>query len=517
MTDQHHSTKDPRCRWAVFYLLSGLMESLAPLGVGLKLVPPRFWLAMAVYLTGLITQTNVTVTAIATTVGLVSHDGLSRLLAGLGWTLSHGACLAVRLVQALGGEGYLVLDDVLIPKPFARVIALCGWDYDHSLKRHVFGQRLVFVVWSNGSLVLPLLFAFWQKGPEPARLLPACRARGAGRQRGQARPRRRRRRRVGRPRKRGRPITDHSAQGRRRRALKRARLTAQKRRRVRLPNGVHYRTKNELARALVWTVVRHGLPAAPAAQAGLPTAAQAGLPTAAQAGLRGRFILFDNWYFSRQNIALFQRLELHWVTRVKGNAKVWLDGRCLTVQQVAALVTKANYHYYRALGVRWRSFEVYWEGRRLKLTVIKDDRGPEGGRTKYLLTDDRSLTNQQHVRWYRKRWVIEVFFRDAKQEVGLAGGEARTPPAVISHVVLVCVAYTFLQLLKPVAAARRPSVRASKDARAPLVMVVTLEGHRQVARPDSTGQFHVLSLDHLWHPVRTRLPGLPCHKKPVFP
>lgn len=473
MTDQHHSTKDPRCRWAVFYLLSGVMESLAPLGAGLKLVPPRFGLAMAVYLTGLITQTNVTVTAIAASVGLVSHDGLSRLLQGLGWTLSQGACLAVRLVQALGGDGYLVLDDVLIPKPFARVIALCGWDYDHSLKRHVFGQRLVFVVWSNGWLVIPLLFAFWQKGPEPAR------------------PRRRRRRRVGRPRKRGRPITDHSAQGRRRRALKRARLTAQKRRRVRLPGGVHYRTKNELARALVWTVVRHGL--------------------------RVRFILFDNWYFSRQNIALFERLELHWVTRVKGNAKVWLDGRCLTVQQVAALVTKANYHYYRALGVRLRSFEVYWEGRLLKLTVIKDDRGPEGGRTKYLLTDDRSLTNQQHVRWYRKRWVIEVFFRDAKQEVGLAGCEARTPPAVISHVVLVCVAYTFLQLLKPLAADRRPSVRASKDALAPLVMVVTLEGHRQVARPDSSGQFHVLSLDHLWHPVRTRLPGLPCPEKPVFP
>jgi hypothetical protein len=449
------------------------METLAPLASDLKLVPARLWLAMAVYLTGLITQTNVTATAIAASVGLISHDGLSRLVQGLGWTLGQGASLAVRLVQALGVEGYLVLDDVLIPKPFASLIAFGGWDYDHSLKRHAFGQRLVFVVWSTGWLVIPLAFAFWQKGPPPAR------------------PRRRRRRQRGRPRKRGRPITDHSAPGRRRRALKRARRQAQKRRPVRLPNGVRYRTKNELARALVWRVVRRGL--------------------------RPRFILFDNWYFSRENVALFERLELSWVTRAQANLKVWLDGRRLSVQQVAATVTKANYHYYRALGVRLRSFQVQWQGRRLKLTVIKDDRGPEGGRTKYLVTNDLTLTNQAHVRWYRRRWVIEVFFLDAKQEVGLARCEARTPQAVIAHVVLVCVAYTFLQLLKPLAADRRVSGRASKDALAPLVVVRTLEASFEVARPEPSGHFECVSFDHLWHPVRTRLPGLSWPQKPVFP
>jgi SRSO17 transposase len=254
---------------------------------------------------------------------------------------------------------------------------------------------------------------------------------------------------------------------------------------------VHYRTKNELARALVWKLVRRGL--------------------------RGRFILFDNWYCSRRNLTLFERLELNWVTSVKANLKVWFDGQGLTVKQVAALVTKANYHYYRALSVRVRSYQVKWEGRLLKLTVIKDDRGPEGGRTKYLLTNDLTLTNQQHVRWYRRRWVIEVFFRDAKQEVGLATGEARTPEAVIAHVLLVCVATTFLQLLKPLQHDHHPSVRTSKDALAPLVVVLTLEGNWQIARPEPTGHFQCVSFDHLWHPVRTRLPGLSWPPTPVFP
>lgn len=156
-----------------------MRETLGPWGAGQKLIASRFGLATAVDLTGLITRTNVTVTAIAATGGRVSHDGLSWLLPELGWRLWQGACLAVRLIQALGVKGYLVLDDVLSPQPVARVLALCGWDYDPSLKWHVLSQRLVFVVWSHGWLVILLLLACWQRGPEPAR------------------PRLRRRRRVG--------------------------------------------------------------------------------------------------------------------------------------------------------------------------------------------------------------------------------------------------------------------------------------------------------------------------------
>lgn len=427
MKKQNDSTNGRRCRWASFDLVTGLRRTQAPLAAGLAVRPASSWLALAVYVTGLITQTNVTATAIAATVGVVSHDGLTRLLQGLGWGLSRGACLAVRVVQALGVEGYRVVDDILLPKPFARLIAFCGWDYDHSQRCYPYGQRLVFVVWSTGWLTIPLVFAFWQKNPAAV---------GS---------RRRRRRRP-----KGRRAKGSSAHRRRRGRPPQPR-------RIRLATGCHYRTKNELARALVWTVGRRGVPS--------------------------RFILFDNGYFSKKKGALFERLHLIWITRATSNTQVWFPGQSLTVKQVAAWVSKANYHYDRARGARVRSFEVQRHGRRLKLTVITDDTGPEGGRTKYLLTNDLTLTNQEHVQWYRKRWVIEIFFRDAKQALGLAKCEARTPEAVINHVVLVCVAYAFLHLLKPLAADHRPSVRASQDALAPLVMLVRQPAGWQVAWP----------------------------------
>jgi hypothetical protein len=450
---RHHNTSDDLCRWAVFYVLGRLLTTLRPLFADLGL---RGSLAVVVYLTGLLTQHNVTVTEIATQVGLVSHDTLRRMLQTLGVTLTAGLCLVVRLVTRLSAEpGALLIDDVLLPKPFARAIALCYWDYDHSTRRNCFGQRLVFVVWSNGKLLLPLRFAFWQKDPrrkpkKPKRQKATGKTKGPG---ALARCRTRRKR------------------------------TPQSKRRLRLPNGVHYRTKNELAQALVWRLVRRGLPV--------------------------EYVLFDNWYAAHGNFRLFEWLRLKWVTRAKGNYRVLFGGRSLTVSEVAATVQKANYHYYAGLQARARSFVVAKEGRSLTLTVIKNDRGPEGGRTKYLLTNATGLTTRQVIAWYRRRGAIEVFFRDCKQYLGLGRSEVRNMTEIISHVFLVCVAYTALQRLKPKQHEQNVSVRADKHALAPLLLLVLPTGERCARCLLANGTGEMIALAHLLTPVRTRLPALP--------
>lgn len=459
-----NTPKLAECRWAIFYLVVGLIKGLCYLSGQLSILPAKYWLVIAVYITGLITQENVTATAIAASVGVVSHDQLNRMLQGLSWSIKEGAILSVRLIMALGIEGYLIIDDVLIPKPFASKIAYCFWDHDHSSKRHTFGQRLVFIVWSNGWLTIPLLFAFWQKGPNSGK-----------------KKKRRSKGKPGRKRKPGRKVTDYSAAAKRRRARYKAHKRS-KPRRVRLANGVHYRSKNELARCLVWKLVRRGI--------------------------KTEFILFDNWYASAENLALFERLQLKWVTRSKDNAKVYYDEKELSVKEVANRVKKANYHYYFALSARVRSFQVKLGNRFVKLTVIKDDTAPEADRTKYLITNALSLTNQEHVLWYRKRWSIEVFFRDCKQYLGLAKCEARTAEAIISHIALVCIAYTFLQLLKPISHQQRPSIRASINAFALLQVVIRVNW--QIVRPSPAGDCQPISFDDLWYPVRTGILKLPC-------
>jgi len=56
MTKQHFTTNLPQNGWASFYLVIKLIKTLWFVRANLSLMPEQFWLAMAVYITGLITQ-----------------------------------------------------------------------------------------------------------------------------------------------------------------------------------------------------------------------------------------------------------------------------------------------------------------------------------------------------------------------------------------------------------------------------------------------------------------------------
>jgi len=430
----------------------------------LAFVPPALLGVLCIDLTGLSTGSEVSATAISQALGGVSHDALTRVLGGGWWTARQGLLAAVRVVSWLGDEGWLIVDDVLIPKPYARLITFCGWDFDPALRRNVFGLRLVFVGWCNGWLTVPLGFDVWQK--DPAR---------------KPRPKRKRAK-SGRPRKRGPKVRCHTHRARTQRARRRAGQQAARRGRPRTATGTHYHTKNELACALGWRVRR--------------------------AGIRARFLLGDNWYASRPNLRSFARWQLAWVTRLKNNTVVRFQGHPVTVAQVAATVAPANSHSYAQLGARARSFVVEWLGKPSKLTVVKHDSHPEHDRTKDLATSELSLSTAAQVQWYRRRWPVEVFFRDAKQLLGLGRSPARQSHAVLTHIVLVCVTYVGLQLLKPLSPQPQLSVSPSKKALLPLRLRVHAKGVADLVRLTTTGQFEPVEVEARWKPIRTRLGGL---------
>jgi hypothetical protein len=71
------------------------------------------------------------------------HDALNRLLRTV--PLSTRALLAgivvlvAALSRGLGTLGYLVMDDVIIEKPFARRLPWAAWTYSFAKKRNVYG------------------------------------------------------------------------------------------------------------------------------------------------------------------------------------------------------------------------------------------------------------------------------------------------------------------------------------------------------------------------------------------
>lgn len=122
-------------------------------------MPELVWL----YLTALLYfRTSASCVALAEALESVSHDRLTRLLQG-DWSGHTLLDLAVRTLF-VWEQGYLIIDDTVIPKPFAAVIEGLAWVFSSQEHQPVYGLSLVLLVWTNGTLRIPLGMRLWRKG-----------------------------------------------------------------------------------------------------------------------------------------------------------------------------------------------------------------------------------------------------------------------------------------------------------------------------------------------------------------
>jgi Transposase DDE domain len=122
-------------------------------------MPELIWL----YLTALLYfRTSVTCVALAEALETVSHDRLTRRLQAQwsGHTLLELACRTLFVWE----RRYLILDDTVIPKPFATAIEGLAWVYSSQDRKPVSGLSLVLLSWTDGTVRIPLGMRLWHKG-----------------------------------------------------------------------------------------------------------------------------------------------------------------------------------------------------------------------------------------------------------------------------------------------------------------------------------------------------------------
>jgi putative transposase len=124
-------------------------------------MPELLWL----YLTALLYyRTSANCVALAEALETVSHDRLTRLLQS-DWSGQRLLELAFRTLF-VWERGYLIIDDTVIPKPFAVAIEGLAWVFSSLERKPVYGLSLVMLVWTNGTLRIPLGMRLWRKsGP----------------------------------------------------------------------------------------------------------------------------------------------------------------------------------------------------------------------------------------------------------------------------------------------------------------------------------------------------------------
>jgi putative transposase len=122
-------------------------------------MPALIWL----YLTALLYyRTSASCVALAEALQTVSHDRLTRLLQAE-WSGQTLLELAFRTLF-VWERGYLILDDTVIPKPFAMAIEGLAWVFSSQERKPVYGFSLVLLVWTDGTLRIPLGIRLWHKG-----------------------------------------------------------------------------------------------------------------------------------------------------------------------------------------------------------------------------------------------------------------------------------------------------------------------------------------------------------------
>lgn len=96
-------------------------------------------------------------------VAKVSHDRLARVLNKEKFCWQ--TLLQNFLVRTFGKlqDGYLMIDDTVISKQFAKKIENIAWVYDSVVGRSILGINLVMIAWSNGKVTIPLAIKVYQK------------------------------------------------------------------------------------------------------------------------------------------------------------------------------------------------------------------------------------------------------------------------------------------------------------------------------------------------------------------
>jgi len=146
--------------WAIVALVAVGLDVLKISGC----FPVKAVRVVAVYIGGLLwLDRKQTATRIQGWLGGLSHDKLTRLLANEHWHASAVMRGLIRLIQQIGARGCLIIDDTLLPRPRSKKVQGAYWDFDHSLRRNIFGYRLVLILWSAGCWRIPVAFSLWHK------------------------------------------------------------------------------------------------------------------------------------------------------------------------------------------------------------------------------------------------------------------------------------------------------------------------------------------------------------------
>jgi len=170
-------------------------------------------------------------------------------------------------------------------------------------------------------------------------------------------------------------------------------------------------------------------------------------------------ILFDSWYLGEAFLKFLNGKGLTWITEAKGNNKISYQNQWVRVDELVKLIPPHKFNKsLTAPGAdgKQRHFRIASFDTRLQFLPDKlrcvvvvgkwDDRDETG--VHIFLSNRLSLSPDEIVRRYTRRWRIEDVFKELKDFLGFDQYQVRSLKAIEHTWHLALIAHTYLQSLQ---------------------------------------------------------------------
>jgi len=185
------------------------------------------------------------------------------------------------------------------------------------------------------------------------------------------------------------------------------------------------------------------------------------------------WVAMDSWYFKKDFYLAIEKLEFHWVTRAKKNTTLYrktiIRGKERYIKILPGQLFKEAapaFLFWKKKTIMCMKFkdiyvaidEIHRGQGYLKEPALKPlnavvtaylEEDQESGASKetfaLLLSDQMDAPPEKIVQVYKNRWSIEVFFRNAKQELGLNNCHSTDENHIHAHLSLMFVAESLVR------------------------------------------------------------------------
>lgn len=169
------------------------------------------------------------------------------------------------------------------------------------------------------------------------------------------------------------------------------------------------------------------------------------LKYAMHAGFKAKHVLFDSWFFSPKEALALKKMGLHTICRIKRTKKVCYEynDKFLDIKQLYNQARKngKESRYLCSIDVKMGREEQI----PARIVCMADKHNKKTWIA--LLSTDMSLSPEEIIRIYGKRWGIETFFKTSKSYLQLVKGcHCLSYDALTAHTAMVLVRFMMLAL-----------------------------------------------------------------------